>query len=84
LNALDQPVHAGDRAVVEGGTMANIAGGYLSLYVQGLGIAIPSQFLSALPYLSTVVVLVLISHNPARPSMPAEARGTTLGAHPQA
>ena len=30
---------------------------------QAFGVAIPSQFLSALPYLATVVVLVLISQN---------------------
>ena len=36
---------------------------YLALYVQGLGVGVPSQFLSMLPYLTTVVVLVLISRN---------------------
>jgi simple sugar transport system permease protein len=47
-----------------------LAGGYLfgaatiaQLHAQALGIGIPSQFLSAVPYLATVVVLVLISHN---------------------
>ena len=35
----------------------------LQFHVQGLGIAIASQFLSMLPYLATVVVLVLISRN---------------------
>ena len=35
----------------------------LQLHAQALGIGIPSQFLSALPYLTTVVVLVLISRN---------------------
>lgn len=39
---------------------------YLSLYLQGIGIAVPSQLVSALPYLGTVAVLVLISSNPAR------------------
>lgn len=46
------------------------AGGYLfgavsisQLHAQALGLGIPSQFLSALPYAATVVVLVLISHN---------------------
>lgn len=33
------------------------------LHAKALGIAIPSQFLSALPYLATIVVLVLISRN---------------------
>lgn len=33
----------------------------LGFYVQGLGIGIPSQFLSALPYLVTIVALVVIS-----------------------
>jgi ABC-type uncharacterized transport system permease subunit len=36
---------------------------YLSLYVQALGVAVPSALLSALPYIGTVVVLVLISHD---------------------
>ena len=35
----------------------------LQLNAQGYGIAIPAQFLSALPYLTTVIVLVLISRN---------------------
>lgn len=35
----------------------------LQFQAQGLGIALPSQFLSALPYLATVVVLVVISRN---------------------
>nr|WP_289852485.1 ABC transporter permease [Mesorhizobium liriopis] len=33
------------------------------LHAQALGVGIPSQFLSALPYLATVVVLVIISRN---------------------
>ncbi|WP_255542673.1 hypothetical protein [Azospirillum sp. INR13] len=33
----------------------------LQLHVQGLGIDVPSQLLSMLPYLATVLVLVLIS-----------------------
>ena len=47
-----------------------LAGGYLfgavsisQLHAQALGLGIPSQFLSALPYIATVVVLILISHN---------------------
>ncbi|AOF91222.1 MULTISPECIES: ABC transporter permease [Rhizobiaceae] len=47
-----------------------LAGGYLfgavsisQLHAQALGIGIPSQFLSALPYLATIIVLILISHN---------------------
>ena len=47
-----------------------VAGGYLfgavsisQLHAQAFGIGIPSQFLSALPYLATIVVLILISHN---------------------
>jgi len=39
---------------------------YLSLYVQGIGIPIPSPFVAALPYLGTVVVLVLISRDRRR------------------
>jgi simple sugar transport system permease protein len=33
----------------------------LQLHAQGAGIGIPSQFMSALPYLATVIVLVLLS-----------------------
>jgi ABC-type uncharacterized transport system permease subunit len=36
---------------------------YLSLYLQGLGVPIPSPIISALPYLGTIVVLVLISRD---------------------
>ena len=37
----------------------------LQLHAQAIGLGIPSQFLSALPYLITVVVLVAISRNQA-------------------
>ncbi len=47
-----------------------VAGGYLfgavsisQLHAQAFGIGVPSQFLSALPYAATVIVLVLISRN---------------------
>jgi simple sugar transport system permease protein len=45
----------------------------LQFYLQGRGVHVPSQFLSMLPYLSTVVVLVLISRNATwiRANMPA-------------
>ncbi len=45
----------------------------LQFYLQGRGVHVPSQFLSMLPYLSTVVVLVLISRNAGwiRANMPA-------------
>ena len=33
------------------------------LHAQALGIGVPSQLLSALPYLATIAVLVLISRN---------------------
>ena len=36
----------------------------LQFYAQGIGIAIPTQWLAMLPYLATVVVLVIISRNP--------------------
>ena len=36
----------------------------MQLYAQGFGFPIPSEFLSMLPYLATVVVLVLICRNP--------------------
>ncbi len=47
-----------------------LAGAYLfgavtigQLHAQALGLGIPAQFLSALPYLATIVVLVVISRN---------------------
>ncbi|PYE88241.1 ABC transporter permease [Phyllobacterium leguminum] len=47
-----------------------LAGAYLfgavtigQLHAQALGLGLPSQFLSALPYLATILVLVLISRN---------------------
>jgi general nucleoside transport system permease protein len=47
-----------------------LAGGYifgavgiLQLHAQALGIGVPSQFLSMLPYAVTIVVLIVISHN---------------------
>jgi ABC-type uncharacterized transport system permease subunit len=45
----------------------------LQFHLQGQGVEMPSQFLSMLPYLATIVVLVLISRNPAwiRVNMPA-------------
>jgi simple sugar transport system permease protein len=46
---------------------------YMSFYLQGLGIAIPSQFVSALPYIATIVVLVIISSNRARIRLTAPA-----------
>jgi len=36
----------------------------LQFHVQGFGIEIPSQLLSMLPYISTIIVLVFISRNP--------------------
>lgn len=36
----------------------------LQLHAQGLGVDVPSEFLSMLPYLATIVVLVLICRNP--------------------
>ena len=36
----------------------------VQFYMQGMGVQIPSQFLSMLPYVATIVVLVLISRNP--------------------
>jgi len=45
----------------------------LQFHLQGAGVDIPSQMLTALPYLATIVVLALISRNPAwiRVNMPA-------------
>jgi general nucleoside transport system permease protein len=36
---------------------------YLSLYLQGMGVPIPSPFISSLPYLATVTVLAIISRD---------------------
>ncbi len=45
----------------------------LQFHLQGQGLDLPSQFLSMLPYVATIVVLVLISRNGAwvRANMPA-------------
>jgi general nucleoside transport system permease protein len=45
----------------------------LQFHLQGQGVDLPSQFLSMLPYLATIVVLVLISSNAAwiKANMPA-------------
>jgi general nucleoside transport system permease protein len=45
----------------------------MQFHLQGMGIAIPSQFLAMLPYVGTIVVLVVISRNPEwiRLNMPA-------------
>ena len=45
----------------------------LQFHLQSAGVQIPSEFLTALPYLATIVVLVLISRNPTwiRVNMPA-------------
>jgi simple sugar transport system permease protein len=36
----------------------------LQFYAQAVGVPVPTQFLAMLPYLATIVVLVLISRNP--------------------
>jgi simple sugar transport system permease protein len=36
----------------------------LQFHLQGVGVNVPSQFLTMMPYLATIVVLVLISRNP--------------------
>jgi general nucleoside transport system permease protein len=45
----------------------------MQFFLQGEGVQVPSQFLSMLPYLATIVVLVLISRKPTwiRVNMPA-------------
>jgi simple sugar transport system permease protein len=45
----------------------------LQLYVQGTQLHIPSQFLSMLPYLTTILVLVLISRDQTRIRLNAPA-----------
>src|SRR3954454_16746043 len=62
-----------------------VAGGYLfgavtilQLHAQALGLGIPSQFMSALPYLATVIVLVLISRTRTGGSTAPAALGTVF------
>ena len=45
----------------------------LQFHLQGTGVEVPSQFLTMLPYIATIVVLAVISRNPAwiRVNMPA-------------
>jgi simple sugar transport system permease protein len=45
----------------------------LQVHLQALGVEVASQFMSMMPYLATIVVLVLISRNAAwiRANMPA-------------
>lgn len=45
----------------------------LQFHLQGMGVNVPSQFLTMMPYVATIVVLVLISRNPTwiRVNMPA-------------
>lgn len=45
----------------------------LQLHAQGIGLAVASQFLSMLPYLATIAVLVLISRDAARIRLNAPA-----------
>ena len=50
----------------------------LQLHAQGWGIGIPSQFMSALPYLATVIVLVLLSRTRSGGSTAPAALGTVF------
>ena len=50
----------------------------LQLHLQGAGIGIPSQLMSALPYLATVIVLVLISRARTDGSTAPAALGTVF------
>ena len=45
----------------------------IQLHAQGIGVGVPSQFLSMLPYLATIVVLVLISRDETRARLNAPA-----------
>jgi simple sugar transport system permease protein len=62
-----------------------VAGAYLfgavtilQLHAQGAGIGIPSQFMSALPYLATIIVLVLLSRARTGGSTAPAALGTVF------
>lgn len=50
----------------------------LQLHAQGWGIGVPSQFMSALPYLATVIVLVLLSRARTGGSTAPAALGTVF------
>ena len=50
----------------------------LQLHAQALGIGIPSQFMSALPYLATVIVLVLLTRARTGGSTAPAALGTVF------
>ncbi|MCK1742931.1 ABC transporter permease [Bradyrhizobium sp. 139] len=50
----------------------------LQLHAQGWGVGIPSQFMSALPYLATVTVLVLLSRTRTGGSTAPAALGTVF------
>ena len=50
----------------------------LQLHAQGWGVGIPSQFMSALPYLATIIVLVLISRARSGGSTAPAALGTVF------
>ena len=50
----------------------------LQLHAQGAGVGIPSQFMSALPYLATVIVLVLLSRARTGGSTAPAALGTVF------
>jgi simple sugar transport system permease protein len=50
----------------------------LQLHAQGWGIGVPSQFMSALPYLATVIVLVLISRTRTGGSTAPASLGTVF------
>lgn len=50
----------------------------LQLHAQGWGVGVPSQFMSALPYLATVIVLVLLSRARTGGSTAPAALGTVF------
>ena len=50
----------------------------LQLHAQGWGVGIPSQLMSALPYLATVIVLVLLSRARTGGSTAPAALGTVF------
>nr|WP_249813036.1 ABC transporter permease [Bradyrhizobium sp. 141] len=50
----------------------------LQLHAQGWGVGIPSQFMSALPYLATIIVLVMLSRARSGGSTAPAALGTVF------
>ena len=85
------PVHVGRVAVLvapdDALVAAVVAAGItiLQLHAQGAGVKIPSQAMAALPYLVTIIALVIIMSRRGGQQMPAQRQGgNRLGPWPNA